>query len=334
MSYFPDLSNWCQAGHGADVRAVGWLDLNHPFPKGTVPPPFVERLQQHLENPVEFVHFMGSHRCQFCPAPTPLPGGEGADEEQESPEPAPDLGSGESRPTPVPSVRTPCVTCGDSSPESGTYCGQCGARSYLGHWRQASGCRNLLVPSANAVYIAPEMILHYIRGHSYRPPAEFVEATLQCPEQGSEDFMALLGQFKPKWDSMFFDRNAWVKREQSMRGVSLWSVNGMCFVCGQFIYLYYDEETPAHCGQPLPHFTRRHYDDSGKMIAETTGGSPHAQTQIDLSALGMGSWTAKGMCRTCGYWVYVKNDCPLPMHCGEPLINTVYRKSTTGTPQP
>jgi hypothetical protein len=101
--------------------------------------------------------------------------------------------------------------------------------------RGATGWRNLLVPTANAVYIAPEMILHYVRGHSYRPPTEFEEAILQCPLQGSEDFMSLLGKFQPRWDPVFFDRNAWANREQSRTGNSFWSVRGMCAVCRKLI---------------------------------------------------------------------------------------------------
>ena len=149
--------------------------------------------------------------------------------------------------------------------------------------------------------------------------------------------MALVKQFQAEFDGSFFDRNAREKREQSGRGRSLWSVFGICAVCRKFIYLYRDEETPAHCGRPLPHFTRRQYNSRGDVVAETTGVSSQAEMGIDHGqsgdqTLGTGSWEAKGMCCECGHWVYVGEDRALPMHCGQPLINLVYRKGTSGTP--
>src|SRR5262245_45389222 len=33
--------------------------------------------------------------------------------------------------------------------------------------------RNLWVPGEGVIYVAPEMVLHYIEAHRYRPPDEF-----------------------------------------------------------------------------------------------------------------------------------------------------------------
>jgi len=237
-----------------------------------------------------------------------------------------------------PTTTVACSTCGGSFPEPEAYCGQCGAArplDYMVKWglRGATGYRNVWIPAANAVYIAPEMILHYIRGHSYRPPDEFVEAVLVAPDQGSEDYMALIGQFQPPFDSLFFDRNAWANREESAWGQSLWSVFGRCAVCGKFVYLYQDEEPPVHCGQPLLHFTRRHYDAVGRLLAETAGGHA-APTGSDQDESGEGAlratWTAKGMCSTCHLWVYAEGGRKLPKHCGKPVINVVHRGRRTG----
>ena len=54
------------------------------------------------------------------------------------------------------------------------------------------GASNLFVPGAGIVYVAPSLIAHYIDAHSYRPPDEFVEAVLRCPETHSMEYKRLL----------------------------------------------------------------------------------------------------------------------------------------------
>jgi hypothetical protein len=44
---------------------------------------------------------------------------------------------------------------------------------------QASG--NFGVPGGDVLYVAPEMIAHYVEGHRYAPPDTFVAAVLACP---------------------------------------------------------------------------------------------------------------------------------------------------------
>jgi hypothetical protein len=39
----------------------------------------------------------------------------------------------------------------------------------------------------NTVYMAPELLLHYICQHSYCPPQEFVRATIQGVFLGADD---------------------------------------------------------------------------------------------------------------------------------------------------
>lgn len=55
-----------------------------------------------------------------------------------------------------------------------------------------SATGNVWIPTANAVYVAPEMIVHYISAHEYMPPDEFQRAVEACPPQGSPEFMRLL----------------------------------------------------------------------------------------------------------------------------------------------
>lgn len=51
---------------------------------------------------------------------------------------------------------------------------------------------NIFVPGADAVYVAPGGIVHYVEAHSYLPPNEFVEAVLQCPDLRSERYREAL----------------------------------------------------------------------------------------------------------------------------------------------
>ena len=51
------------------------------------------------------------------------------------------------------------------------------------------------VPTAEAVYVAPEMVVHYVTDHGYLPPDEFRRAVTDCPPQGSPEFMRLLAPY-------------------------------------------------------------------------------------------------------------------------------------------
>jgi hypothetical protein len=41
---------------------------------------------------------------------------------------------------------------------------------------------NLFVPAKGCVYVAPEMILHYVVAHGYSPSRVFQSAVLACPK--------------------------------------------------------------------------------------------------------------------------------------------------------
>lgn len=66
---------------------------------------------------------------------------------------------------------------------------------------RVGGSGNVWIPAGNAVYVAPELIIHYIEEHHYRPPDEFVTAVLACPKQGSAEFHELLDRFPRWWDA-------------------------------------------------------------------------------------------------------------------------------------
>jgi hypothetical protein len=56
------------------------------------------------------------------------------------------------------------------------------------------GLKNVFVPGDDKVYVAPEMILHYIEQHSYAPPTEFQQAVLDCPTMRSIDYLRAISK--------------------------------------------------------------------------------------------------------------------------------------------
>lgn len=57
---------------------------------------------------------------------------------------------------------------------------------------------NVWIPADDVVYVAPEMIVHYVEAHAYAPPEAFVRAVLACPSQESPGFFAMMSRF-PSW---------------------------------------------------------------------------------------------------------------------------------------
>jgi hypothetical protein len=47
------------------------------------------------------------------------------------------------------------------------------------------GSANLFVPGNGCIYVAPSLIAHYIDSHEYKPPIQFQEAVISCPEMKS-----------------------------------------------------------------------------------------------------------------------------------------------------
>jgi hypothetical protein len=55
-----------------------------------------------------------------------------------------------------------------------------------------AGTMNLFVPGEQRVYVAPELILHYLNAHHYRPPEEFCTAVVNCPTMGTPEYRQAL----------------------------------------------------------------------------------------------------------------------------------------------
>ena len=65
--------------------------------------------------------------------------------------------------------------------------------------RFTGGSRNVWIPAEDAVYVAPELVLHYIEAHGYSPPESFIRAVLDCPSQDSAAFRERMRRFPAWW---------------------------------------------------------------------------------------------------------------------------------------
>ncbi len=60
---------------------------------------------------------------------------------------------------------------------------------------KAHGVCNFGVPCGERLFVAPEMIVHYIEQHGYCPPAEFVAAVRGSPLPETEEYQVLTEPF-------------------------------------------------------------------------------------------------------------------------------------------
>ena len=49
----------------------------------------------------------------------------------------------------------------------------------------SASAANLFVPSQGNVFVAPELITHYVDAHHYKPPEAFIAAVMACPPMHS-----------------------------------------------------------------------------------------------------------------------------------------------------
>src|SRR5579864_5284026 len=63
---------------------------------------------------------------------------------------------------------------------------------------------DILVPARTFIYVAPALILHYIRVHKYLPSSSFLEAVLACPDPASSEYLAAL----EKIDGRYHDKGS------------------------------------------------------------------------------------------------------------------------------
>jgi hypothetical protein len=64
---------------------------------------------------------------------------------------------------------------------------------------EAAGSQAILVPSHDKLFIAPDLVAHFVAQHHYRPPDAFLDAVLQCPRPGTDDYYRALRRFQNLW---------------------------------------------------------------------------------------------------------------------------------------
>jgi hypothetical protein len=137
VAYFPDLAAYAYGhGHHPGVVHIGWLDGEHPFPKGHVDSRLIEKMKLLATKPVEL--YFGMHTCEVC-----------------------------IRPEDVINALTPNTSTLDSESRWAIWAKWADQRSSNGEIR---------VASRGITYAAPVLIVHYIEEHGYLPPAQFLEA--------------------------------------------------------------------------------------------------------------------------------------------------------------
>jgi len=47
---------------------------------------------------------------------------------------------------------------------------------------------NIGVPDGDVLFVAPDMITHYVSEHQYAPPPAFIDAVLRCPAPGTRAY--------------------------------------------------------------------------------------------------------------------------------------------------
>ena len=72
---------------------------------------------------------------------------------------------------------------------------QCGKR------KLSLGGGTLIIFGSSQTYVAPDLILHYVRHHKYCPPNEFIQAIQQAPLPNSPEFQQLMSQCQ--WGTPF-----------------------------------------------------------------------------------------------------------------------------------
>ena len=58
---------------------------------------------------------------------------------------------------------------------------------------------DVFVPGDGFLYVAPTLIVHYVEGHQYAPPDEFVRAVIACPSMRSPEYMTAVEKNGPSF---------------------------------------------------------------------------------------------------------------------------------------
>jgi hypothetical protein len=54
------------------------------------------------------------------------------------------------------------------------------------------GQKILFVPNGSLIFVCPDLIVHYIAAHHYRPPDEFIKAVAVCPNTRTKKYKQMM----------------------------------------------------------------------------------------------------------------------------------------------
>jgi hypothetical protein len=149
MAYFEDLAPCDYDARRSTLEgelAVGWLSVEHPFPRGSFPAELLHRLATLAGQPAYC--YRGFHICDICP--------------------------------PAASFADPPASAGEVmrlGKEGWVKGFAMGLRATIGELELKLGNGEIRIcGDGDTVYVAPTMIVHYILDHDYLPAEEFIQA--------------------------------------------------------------------------------------------------------------------------------------------------------------
>lgn len=86
----------------------------------------------------------------------------------------------------------PVVYCGYHDCD---FCDGSGTSVKSGDKRYLLGSGDILVFGPDEIYLAPNLIYHYVADHDYLPPAEFISAVLKSPLPDSAEYFARMMEY-------------------------------------------------------------------------------------------------------------------------------------------
>ena len=73
---------------------------------------------------------------------------------------------------------------------------------FCGDW-DCRGYSGIGVPKGDLLFIAPDMISHYVDEHEYLPPDEFIDALLKSPLPGTDEYALAVTEFRAEHDKLW-----------------------------------------------------------------------------------------------------------------------------------
>jgi hypothetical protein len=112
---------------------------------------------------------------------------------------------------------------------------------FCGEFRSSG---NFGVPSGELLFAVPQMIVHYVEAHRYRPPEEFIVAVLKSPIPGTHDYRALTEPFR-----RLHERYLEQRRQQHIQYVGRWAFErgGTEDAVREAALRFFGDRTPEIC---------------------------------------------------------------------------------------